>query len=160
VNLGDLLSEARDHTNPPDWIDVRIVGAESVPQVYVPRLSVREVFANIIKNAVEAIAATGADEGKITVECTPAPDTGEVLVSISDTGCGFTEQQRAQLFQPLWKQKPRRGRGMGFALWWAHKLLTVIGGRISAESPGVNQGATFRVWLPAEGREVEQGERR
>jgi len=160
VNLGELLDEAKTHANPPDRIDAQIVGAESAPQVYVPPLSVREVFANILKNAAEAIAKTGADEGgKITVECSPMPDAGTVLVSISDTGCGFTEQERTQLFQPLWKLKGGQRKGMGFALWWAQKLVTAIGGRISAESPGKGKGATFRVWLPIEGHEAGQGGR-
>ena len=146
VQVGDLLREAKKQVSIPDRIGYRTRGTRGLPAVFVPRLSTREVLANILKNAAQAIDKTQADHGAITVSCQGNGD--RVMIEIRDTGCGFTGEKMAQLFEPVWRQPGRTARGMGYALWWAKTLLTAIGGSISAESPGPGQGATFRVWLP------------
>jgi GAF domain-containing protein len=150
VDVADLLHEAQSQVNIPAGIVLEMPELQESPLVFVPRLSMREVLSNILKNAVQAIEAAGTEGGTIKVSYQDLAEQGRVVIQVRDTGCGISEERQAQLFEPLWRQPGSTVKGMGYALWWAKTLLTAIGGGISAESPGPGQGATFCIWLPAQ----------
>ena len=67
-----------------------------------------------------------------------------VILEVSDTGQGLTEEECARLFTPYYTTK-RHGTGLGLAI--VQSVVSDHGGRISVESaPG--RGATFRIELP------------
>jgi PAS domain S-box-containing protein len=98
----------------------------------------RQVFLNILLNAVQAI------EGEGEVRVSAAADAETVTLSVRDTGCGMSGDQLQKVFSPFFTTK-EQGTGLGLAL--AAKIVEGHGGAIEAESaPG--EGATFRVRIP------------
>lgn len=98
----------------------------------------RQVFTNILVNAVEAMG-----EGGILIVAT---DTQQetVSVSITDTGGGIAPEQRENIFNPFYSTK-KRGTGLGLSVSFG--IIERHGGVIEVQSqPG--RGTTFTVRLP------------
>jgi two-component system, NtrC family, sensor kinase len=113
------------------------------PVAYLPPVlgnadQLRQVFLNLILNAIDAMAQGGT----LTVR-TIAGST-VVVVEIQDTGIGIPEDIRARLFEPFFTNKPN-GTGLGLSIS-AH-IVTQHVGQIEVESRQ-GQGSTFRVVLP------------
>lgn len=101
--------------------------------------ALKQVFLNIITNAIEASPAGG----RVALEARCLDH--ELSVSVTDTGCGIEPAQVRQLFDPFYTTKER---GTGLGLFVAYAIARSHGGRIEVESiPG--QGSTFTVILPA-----------
>jgi signal transduction histidine kinase len=93
---------------------------------------------NVVRNAWEAMP----DDGTLTVRTTRARP--HVLLEITDTGHGMTEEQCHAAFQPFFSAK-EGGTGLGLAL--TQQIITEHGGQITcASQPGV--GTTFTIQLP------------
>ena len=72
-----------------------------------------------------------------------------MVVEISDTGKGMTEETLSKLFTPFFTTKPR-GQGTGLGLSISRDIILRHGGRIEVQSvPG--KGSTFIVYLPTSG---------
>jgi photoactive yellow protein len=99
----------------------------------------REVFVNLLRNAVDAIEG----EGQVTVR-TCAED-GHVVAEVRDTGTGMSEEVQVKLFRPLFTTKGERGTGLGLATCYA--ILKRHGGDIEVKS-ALGEGTTFIVKLP------------
>ncbi|WP_438448078.1 sensor histidine kinase [Gorillibacterium sp. sgz5001074] len=103
----------------------------------------RVVF-NLIGNAVKYnIPGTH-------IQVTLAGEEGEVILSISDDGCGMDTEQALSIFEPFVREdKARNSRtgGSGLGLSIAKKIVEAHGGTISL-STGVNRGSTFTITLP------------
>jgi len=78
---------------------------------------------NLILNAVEAMPA-GGELGVETLR-----DGRWVILRVSDTGSGMSEETRAQVFKPFFTRRPG-GSGLGLAI--AQKIVTEHGGTITA----------------------------
>ncbi|MDX9973020.1 MAG: ATP-binding protein [FCB group bacterium] len=98
----------------------------------------RQVFLNIVLNAVQAV------EGAGEVWIAASIDGDIARVSVRDTGCGMTDEQLQHVFSPFYTTK-EKGTGLGLAL--AAKIVESHGGSVEAQStPG--KGATFQVRIP------------
>jgi two-component system sensor histidine kinase AtoS len=122
-----------------DGRPVRIVNeADTALKVLADADKMRQVFLNIVLNAVQSI--NGGGEVRVTAEA--AENT--VVIAVSDTGCGMTPEQLGQVFSPFFTTK-EKGTGLGLAI--AAKIVEGHGGTIGAVSePG--KGSTFSVQLP------------
>jgi two-component system NtrC family sensor kinase len=101
----------------------------------------RQVFANLMANAVQAMAAGGT----LTLTTHPVDAEGTSTIEISDTGCGIAADQLERLFTPFFNTK-ETGSGLGLAV--SYGIVKDHGGDITVTStPGA--GTTFRVRLPA-----------
>jgi PAS domain S-box-containing protein len=100
----------------------------------------REVFVNLIVNAVDAMPLGG----RLSISCMRA---GENLsLQFADTGIGMTEDVRERIFEPFYTTKGAHGTGLGLAV--SYGIIERHKGRISVESE-VERGAIFRIDLPA-----------
>jgi signal transduction histidine kinase len=100
----------------------------------------RQVFLNLILNAIDAMPQAGTLTVRTVAGSTVA------LVEVQDSGVGIPEEIRARLFEPFFTSKPA-GTGLGLAIS-AH-IVTQHGGQIEVESTA-GQGSTFRVVLPVQ----------
>jgi len=122
-----------------------------LPPVICNLADLNQVFLNLLVNAAHAVGdvmkQTG-EKGEILVRTRQAEC--EVLISISDTGCGIPEQIRPRIFEPFFTTKDV-GKGSGYGLAIARSIVVDRhGGRISFE-PNVPRGTTFVVAIPVNG---------
>lgn len=113
--------------------------AEDLPPLSANAASLREVFVNLLRNAVDAIEA----EGEIIIISKLTSD--RVVVEIRDTGSGMTDEVKNKLFRPLFTTKGALGTGLGLAA--CHSIVQRHGGEIAFDSV-VGIGSTFIVRLP------------
>jgi PAS domain S-box-containing protein len=106
-----------------------------------------QVLLNLLVNALQAIEATGRNEGnRITLRT--RRQGGEMLIEIADNGVGIDAAHLPRLFDPFFTTKDV-GEGTGLGLSITHNIITGHGGRIEVDSaPG--RGATFRIHLPVQ----------
>jgi PAS domain S-box-containing protein len=103
---------------------------------------IRQVLVNLMLNALEAMA--DRNHGDLVVRTTLA-DSDTVEIAVSDTGPGFSDAVRDQLFQPLVSTTSNR---MGLGLSICRTIVEAHGGRLHAETND-SGGVTVRFTLPA-----------
>jgi PAS domain S-box-containing protein len=106
-----------------------------------------QVFLNLIVNAVQAIEAKGQEGGIIRVATRISGK--ELLIEVSDDGCGIPAENLPKLYDPFFTTKPV-GEGTGLGLSITHGIVTGHGGRIEVDSR-VGEGTRFRILLPLDG---------
>lgn len=109
------------------------------------RVRTEQIFWNLINNAIK-FTPTG---GSITLQLERQDSFAKFTVS--DTGQGIAPEFLPQVFG-LFMQGPNQtaspNAGLGVGLTLVRDLAVAQGGRVLAESAGLNQGASFTVWLP------------
>ncbi|HEY3786470.1 MAG TPA: HAMP domain-containing sensor histidine kinase [Steroidobacteraceae bacterium] len=109
-------------------------------------LALDVVVRNLVENAISAVTPVGG--GTITLGARRLD--GEVELSVKDTGVGFRPADGARLFEKFTRLHPGGGSsyyGTGLGLFIVRRLMQLAGGRVSAHSAGVGQGAQFvLVW--------------
>jgi len=99
------------------------------------------VFRNLLRNASEAMPGGG----EVRVGGAIAAD--RLVISVTDSGCGMTEEVRRRAFEPFYTSGKETGSGLGMAI--ASSIISAHGGAVEVESaPG--KGTTIRVVLPLE----------
>jgi two-component system, chemotaxis family, CheB/CheR fusion protein len=114
------------------------------PRVDADRSQLHQLIMNLAINAAEAI---GEQPGTVTITTshTRINDEGQVVLTITDTGCGMDEATKSQMFDPFFTTK-FTGRGLGLAAVMG--IIRTHRGSISVDSaPG--KGTTVAVVLPA-----------
>ncbi|PYM27100.1 MAG: hypothetical protein DMD78_02825 [Candidatus Rokuibacteriota bacterium] len=148
VDLRRCLEEAAALTQ-PRWksealgrgVSIRVVitDAVDVPVILGDAAGIREMLTNLIFNAVDAMPQGG------TIAMRVRQDGDEVLLTISDTGVGMSEEVRRRCLEPFFSTKDQQGTGLGLAL--VNTTVQRHGGTVTVESePG--QGTTFSIRLP------------
>lgn len=107
-------------------------------------LELREVFDNLISNAVKYMGG----KGTITVDANSSDDA--ITVSVADTGIGMTGEQAERVFEEFYKaDESRHDRGStGLGLSICRSIVEKHGGRMWAMSRGPGQGSTVFFTLP------------
>jgi signal transduction histidine kinase len=121
----------------------------SLPVLWADFDQLRQVFVNLILNAIQATE----NGGTLMLSTFPTNERG-VRVKIEDTGSGISPENLRKLFTPFFTTK-EKGQGVGLGLTVAHEIIERHGGRIEVESKE-GKGTTFTVSLP--GREGEAGQ--
>jgi CheY-like chemotaxis protein len=110
-----------------------------VPVVLGAAPELREVMTNLILNGLDAMP----QGGRLTLTTARAGE--HVVVTITDTGVGMTEEVKRHLFDPFFTTKGPRGTGLGLSVTYG--IVTRHGGQIEvASTPGA--GTTFTLTFP------------
>ena len=118
--------------------------AADLPAVVVDGDKIRQVFLNILRNAVEAVE----EGGKIGLALSRVKENGvaKIKVRISDDGCGIPEKDWENIFEPFYTTKPS---GFGLGLSNARKIVEQHRGSIRVTKTK-GKGTTFEVRIPCE----------
>jgi signal transduction histidine kinase/putative methionine-R-sulfoxide reductase with GAF domain len=99
------------------------------------------VIHNLARNAAEAMGKKG---GKFVIKVTSDKESGDLVVSFSDTGPGIPKEIEHRLFQSFVTSGKKGGTGLGLAI--VKKIAEEHGGTISVQSS--SRGATFKLRVP------------
>lgn len=116
-------------------------------EVLADPLAVDLVIRNLVENALAAVAPVGGG----TIALTARRLNGEIELSVRDTGVGFRPGDGAQLFKKFSRLHPAGGSsytGTGLGLFIVRRMMQLAGGRVTAHSDGVGQGALFVLAWP------------
>jgi signal transduction histidine kinase len=120
-------------------VSLTLAGATDDATADVDPVRIREVFTNLLSNALRHTPADGA----VTVSVDEAGEA--VAITVKDSGEGMPAEELARIFDRFYKGAASHGSGLGLTI--AKSLVTAHGGQISATST-VGEGTTFRVTLP------------
>jgi len=123
------------------------VRTTSVP-VNVDRTRMEQIFSNLIDNAVKYTDEGGAIQVVVTIQDRMA------VLRVADTGVGIGPELLPYVFDIFVQGDNTLARtkgGMGIGLSLIHKLVTLHGGTVTAQSDGAGQGSVFEVRLPLHG---------
>ena len=116
----------------------------NLPLIYGDRDRLRQVFINLISNAVKF----SKENGQIRIEAVETPDG--VLISVSDRGIGIPADKKERVFERFYQvdgsaTKERGGTGLGLAI--SKEIVEHHGGRIWVESR-IGEGCKFSFVIP------------
>jgi PAS domain S-box-containing protein len=112
----------------------------------------RQVFTNLMTNAIDAIG----QKGRITISIEQGP-ANEIVIKVRDSGTGIPEENRKLIFEPFFSTKGDQGTGIG--LWVVKGIIEKLNGHIEVESSTAGEtGTTFSIFLPATHRKAEESE--
>jgi len=107
------------------------------------RVQLQQVLMNLMLNGIEAMKSMNTP-GKLTIK-SQQDDSGQLLISVMDTGVGIPPEKIEQIFNAFFTSKPQ-GTGMGLPI--SRSIIEAHGGKLWASS-NANGGATFEFTLPA-----------
>lgn len=119
--------------------------------IHCEKNQLKQVFLNIIKNAIEAMP----DGGQLTIKV--MKNTGNTIsVQFIDQGVGISEDRIPSLGEPFYTTKEK---GTGLGLMICYKIIENHNGRLTIESK-VGQGTKMEIELPFDGANIESDENR
>jgi len=125
-------------------IEVSVDIPEAVPAVKLDRQQIKQVFFNLIKNALDAMP----DGGNLKI----AFGVGDAFVDLSfmDTGSGIATAEMGHVFDPYYTTKPN---GTGLGLMIVRRIVEDHGGEIELATKS-GQGTCFKIRLPRNERRI------
>lgn len=150
VNIFKLLNEVKGLThvqaeekNLSFTLDMK---QSKIPAVYADRGKLKQVFINVIGNAIKF-----TEKGGIKVKTYIEETKGFVIVEISDTGVGFPKEKLNKLFKKFSQldssfTRKRGGTGLGLAI--SKSLIEMMKGEINLYSDGIGKGTTAIIKIP------------
>ncbi len=136
-------------------IEMKIVPGKPIGRVKADSGHIGQLLMNLVVNSRDAMP----NGGKLTIATNnaaldenfahthPGVIPGDyVMLSVSDTGTGMTDEVKAHLFEPFFTTKPK-GKGTGLGLATCRTVVLQSGGHIGVESV-LGLGTTFRIYLP------------
>lgn len=112
---------------------------QDIPFIECDQNKLKQVFINILQNAIEAMP----DGGNISI-IVKKEQSDKIQISFTDHGCGISEERISKLGEPFYSNKEK---GTGLGLMISYKIIEEHRGRINVKSI-VGQGTTFDVILP------------
>ena len=148
VSLSTVITEAVETVSAAakaKGIALRVNLAGKILFVDGDSIRLGQIAWNLLNNAVKFTPA----KGEITVTLDQEGDHARLVVS--DSGQGIAPQFLPHVFE-MFRQEDasssRRQGGMGIGLALVRQLTELHDGRVQADSPGVDRGASFTVWIP------------
>jgi signal transduction histidine kinase len=149
IELGAAVGRIVAHLEERAAKEKITIAAEIARGMYVMAdpLALDVVVRNLLENAIAAVTPVGGG----TISLTARRVDGVVELSVRDTGVGFRPADGARLFEKFTRLHPGGGSsyfGTGLGLYIVRRLMQLAGGRVSAHSEGVGQGAQFVLAWP------------
>lgn len=152
VRISQVILAAADFARPEmERVGVKYTMEELEPiEVHGNFDQLRQVFLNLLLNAVQAMSETG---GNLAVRILSKHKDNRrwAVVEVADTGVGMTSEQKARVFEDFYTTR-EKGTGLGLAI--SRKIIAVHGGQVTFESEW-KKGTTFRVYLPLDAAPAE-----
>jgi signal transduction histidine kinase len=154
VNLNDVILEAlaaaqRDITQHGIVLEIDLDA--KLPNIVADKVQLQQVIANLVLNAIDAMDKTPWQERTLTIAST-CDTTGEIVVTVADTGCGIATDVADHLFDAFWTTK---ATGVGIGLTVSRSIIEAHGGRI-AVVPKQGPGAALQLRFPAAKGQVHE----
>ena len=146
LNLEMLAREFRREPDEERRIHVSLDLPPALPPVMIDRAQMRQVFFNLVKNALEAMK----DGGSLDIEI--SADDNNVYTSFRDSGAGISDAALARIFEPY---RTTKAKGNGLGLMICRRIVRAHGGDIDVESKS-GEGTKFTVTLPRLERRVRR----
>jgi PAS domain S-box-containing protein len=154
LNMVEIIEQSINFSK-PKWKDVAQAGG-STYEIDTEGLSpvravlgnppeLREIFINIINNAIDAMP----EGGRITFRTWEKGDT--VFISIADDGCGMSKEVQSKIFDPFYTTKGIEGSGLGMSV--SYGIIGKHGGKIDLISQE-GDGTIFTIELPVATEEI------
>lgn len=144
VDLNPLLGEVVElMTGPATQRQVEVVVQPALPVVHGDRQRLREVFQNLIENAIRFMGP----QPHARIEIGVRDQGAEKVFFVRDNGLGIEPRYHETVFG-LFNKLDAKTAGTGIGLALVRRVVEVHGGRIWVESEGLGRGATFCFTLP------------
>jgi signal transduction histidine kinase/CheY-like chemotaxis protein len=146
IRLAEVLRESKAMIEPQAskrGIQVSFPPLSALSMVTADHTRLKQVLINLLSNAIKY----NREGGTVTVQCAPV-DSGQIRISITDTGLGLSADNLRQLFQPFNRlgQEAYVGEGTGIGLVMSKRLVELMGGVIGVDST-VGVGSVFWIEL-------------
>ncbi len=124
--------------------------SSDLPPLQADRDQVKQVFLNVVQNAIEA----SQDKGTISLLATELARGNEagIGIRVTDQGCGISADDLSHVFEPFFTLGKRRGTGLGLAI--CRNIIESHAGDISVTSE-LGKGTSVNIWLPL--RQAQRG---
>jgi PAS domain S-box-containing protein len=140
--IREVVEFARSETK-ERLVSVKAELADGLPLVLVDRVQVQQVILNLVINAIEAMSGVSEGARELLIS-TGSAESGDVLVTVRDTGPGLLPAVYERIFEAFYTTKPA-GLGMGLSI--CRSIIDAHGGRLWASANGP-QGAVLQFTLP------------
>ncbi|AHZ85424.1 Sensor histidine kinase RcsC [Bdellovibrio bacteriovorus] len=135
-------------------ISAQLTCSEAATQAVVDPDRFRQILWNLLSNSIKFTPPGG----RLHVTC--ETHESQFSVSVQDTGQGIESENLPYVFEKFWQEDSgmnRKRMGLGLGLSIAKHMTELHGGSIEVQSPGKDQGTTFRIQLPLVSVETSQG---
>jgi two-component system, NarL family, sensor histidine kinase BarA len=133
-------------------IDLEVDVEPGLSELFQDQAKVQQILSNLLSNAIKFTP----EGGRINVRARHDPQSGDLLLIVTDTGVGIAEDDQVVIFEKF-RQGPaamaqgdaitREHSGTGLGLSIVKELCKLLGGEVSVESQ-IGRGSTFTVRLP------------
>jgi signal transduction histidine kinase/HAMP domain-containing protein len=135
----DLIFIQKRHANINRELDLK-----EIPLIHGDENQLKQVFVNIINNAIFAMGSKGS------LKISTFYEEGHVYAKISDTGAGIPKEHLPRIFEPFFSTKKEKGTGIGLSV--SYKIIQGHNGNIEVASEE-GKGTTFTIILPEKGKD-------
>jgi PAS domain S-box-containing protein len=154
VNINDPIQDVfkvLGHQLKVHEIDVELDLDQNLPNIMAEHNRLEQVFINLVTNAIDAMDEkseqpdSGSSQKRLTIKS--FAENGRVLVNVSDTGIGMSEEIKNKILEPFFTTK-KIGKGTGLGVSISYGIIKDYEGTIEIESE-VGIGTTFKLTFPA-----------
>jgi two-component system, NtrC family, sensor kinase len=145
--INELLTILKKHIT---FHNIRIKKdlADNLPDISIDANQIKSVFNNLAVNAADAMA----DGGDLTVMTRYDEVANKVVITVSDTGTGISQENLTKIFDPFYTTK-ETGKGTGLGLSVTYGIVQHHNGTIRVDST-LGVGTTFTIEFPVDGESV------
>lgn len=137
--IADSLKLIKDRAAEKN-IAVRVQNNARVDETRIDPDRINQILLNLYLNAIDAME----DGGKLTVELSADGQSGQIGITVSDTGRGISPEHLSKVFDPYFTTKSN-GTGLGLAM--AYNIIEAMGGSIKVKSDS-GKGTAFSIMIP------------